>query len=134
MGQHEASSPAGGMRHRALLRAGLTITAAGAALAGAGQAAQAAPAHTTGQSATVTDLAAAAQGVTGAVGHVFGPAKGLRLDPLANTGVDPLTNGVGTQIADFQPVSTTAVTGVVTSGAAVGDLPVVGAVTGLLPG
>ncbi len=128
MGQHEAPRPARSLRHRALLSAGLTVTAAGAALVGGGSA-QAAP---VGQSASNTDLTAAVHGVTGAVGHAVGPAMGLRLDPLANTGVDPLTNGVGTQIADFKPVSTTAATGVLTSGSALGDLPLAGQVAGLL--
>ncbi|MEU9100766.1 hypothetical protein [Streptomyces sp. NPDC048361] len=136
MGHHEAPSTAGARRRRALLRAGLTVTAAGAALAGAGTAAaQAAPlpAPALGHSATADDLTAAAQGLTGSVGHAVGPLTGLRLDPLANTGVDPLTNGVGTQVADFKPVSTTAATGVLTSGAALKDLPLVGGATGALP-
>ncbi|MFE9117123.1 hypothetical protein [Streptomyces sp. NPDC007172] len=128
MGQHEAPRPARSLRHRALLSAGLTVTAAGAALVGGGSA-QAAP---VGQSASNTDLTAAVHGVTGSVGHAVGPAMGLRLDPLANTGVDPLTNGVGTQIADFKPVSTTAATGVLTSGSALKDLPLAGQVAGLL--
>ncbi|MCX5385239.1 hypothetical protein [Streptomyces sp. NBC_00083] len=135
MGHHEAPNPAGARRRRALLRAGLTVTAAGAALAGAGTAAQAAPlpAAALGHSATADDLTAAAQGLTGSVGHAVGPLTGLRLDPLANTGVDPLTNGVATQVADFKPVSTTAATGVLTSGAALKDLPLVEGVTGILP-
>ncbi|MYV96356.1 hypothetical protein, partial [Streptomyces sp. SID1034] len=93
---------------------------------------QAAPAPAAGQSASTTDLTAAAHALTGSVGHAVGPAMGLRLDPLANTGVDPLTNGVGTQIADFKPVSTTAATGVLTSGSALKDLPLAGQVAGLL--
>ncbi|MFF4184668.1 hypothetical protein ACFYZ9_15870 [Streptomyces sp. NPDC001691] len=137
MGQHEAPEPARNRRRRALLRAGLTVTAAGAALVGAGSAAQAAPAApapAVGPSATATDLAAAADGLTGAVGHAIGPAKGLRLDPLANTGVDPLTNGVGTQVADFKPVSTAMATSPLTSGGALKDLPLVDAAARLLPG
>ncbi|MEU3506218.1 hypothetical protein ABZ726_38075, partial [Streptomyces hundungensis] len=106
MGRHEAPRPASGLRHRTLLSAGLTVTAAGAALAAGGATAQAAPAPTAGQSATVTDLTAAAHGVTGSFGHAVGPVLGLRLDPLANTGVDPLTNGVRTQVADFKPGAT----------------------------
>ncbi|MFD7342604.1 hypothetical protein ACFV98_42630 [Streptomyces violascens] len=137
MGHHEAPKAARALRHRALLRAGLTVTAAGAALAGAGSAAQAAPvaeAPATGQSAMANDLAAGAQGAAGAVGYAIAPAKSLRLDPLANTGVDPLNNGVGTQVADFQPVSTEMATSPVTSGGALKDLPVAGQAAGLLPG
>ncbi|MEU3373205.1 hypothetical protein ABZ734_22415 [Streptomyces sp. NPDC006660] len=135
MAHHEAPGVAGPRRHRALLRAGLTVTAAGVALVGVGQAAQALPmpAPAVGRDASADDLTAAAQGLTGAVGHTVGPVAGLRLDPLANTGVDPLTNGVGTQIADFKPVSTTSATGVLTSGAALKDLPVVDTAVAALP-
>ncbi|MFI6688162.1 hypothetical protein [Streptomyces sp. NPDC050485] len=137
MGHHEAAKPARALRHRALLRAGLTVTAAGAALAGAGSAAQAAPvapAPAAGPSATATDLAAGAQGATGAVGYAVAPFKALRLDPLAGTGVDPLANGVGTQVGDFKPVTTALVTDPLTSGGALRDLPLAGRVAGLLPG
>lgn len=58
----------------------------------------------------------------------------LQLDPLAGTGTDPLNNTVGTQIADFKPLSTAAVTDPVTRGGALKDLPVVGQVTQLLHG
>lgn len=81
---------------------------------------------------------AAGGAVTGALGHSLGngvaPVTHLRLDPLAGTGVDPLDNAVGTQVADFKPVSTAAVTDPVTSGGALKDLPVLGQVAGLLHG
>jgi hypothetical protein len=119
-------------RH-ALLRVGLTVTAAGAALGLSGAAAQAAESASPAAAAEATSGA-----LTGAVGQVVGagatPIENLQLDPLANTGVDPLNNAVGTQVADFKPVSTALVTGPVTSGGALGDLPLTGAVTGLLPG
>ncbi|GAA2441286.1 hypothetical protein ACFPFX_06055 [Streptomyces mauvecolor] len=137
MGHHEAPKAARTLRHRALLRAGLTVTAAGAALAGAGSAAQAAPvadAPVVGHNAMANDLAAGAQGAAGAVGYAVAPAKSLRLDPLANTGVDPLDNGVGAKVADFRPVSTTMATSPVASGGALKDLPVTGQAAGLLPG
>ncbi|MGW2818243.1 hypothetical protein [Streptomyces sp. NPDC001415] len=137
MGHHEAHEPARALRHRTLLRAGLTVTAVGAALAGAGSPAQAAPvapASTVGQNLMSPDLPAAAQGVTGATGYAIAPAKTLRLDPLANTGVDPLNNGVGTQVGDFKPVSTAMATSPLTSGGALNDLPVAGRAAGLLPG
>uniref|UniRef100_A0AAU2V4Z1 ATP-binding protein n=1 Tax=Streptomyces sp. NBC_00003 TaxID=2903608 RepID=A0AAU2V4Z1_9ACTN len=137
MGHHEAPEPTRALRHRTLLRAGLTVTAVGAALAGAGSTAQAAPvapASTVGQNLMSPDLPAAARGVTGATGYAIAPAKTLRLDPLANTGVDPLNNGVGTQVADFKPVSTAMATSPVTSGGALNDLPLAGRAAGLLPG
>ena len=61
-----------------------------------------------------------AQGATGVVTNSLagaGQLKSLQLNPLANTGVDPLDNAVGTQVADFKPVSTTAVTGPLVTGA-----------------
>ncbi|MFE9255180.1 hypothetical protein [Streptomyces sp. NPDC006879] len=106
----------GGSR-RTLLNAGLTVSMAGAAL-GIGV-----PAAQAGEVSVPHALAGA-----------LGPVKNLQVDPLANTGVDPLDNGVGTQVADFQPISTTTVTDTVTKGAKVGELPGVALLGGLLPG
>lgn len=126
-------------RRRALLRAGLTITAVGAALGAGGAAAQAAPlplASATGADGAVTGVEAAGNAVSGAVGHSLkggiAPITQLRLDPLAGTGTDPLDNSVGTQVADFKPLTTGAVTDPLTSGGALKDLPVVGQVVKLL--
>ncbi|MFJ5936210.1 hypothetical protein ACWDUX_28265 [Streptomyces sp. NPDC003444] len=122
-------------RRSALLKAGLTVTAAGAALVGAGAGAQAAaPVPVPVDSLTQTDAAAAGAGALGGVGHALGPLTRLQLDPLANTGVDPLDNGLGTQVADFKPVGTNLVTDHLTKGGAVADLPVVGPLSqGLVP-
>ncbi|MFC7931725.1 hypothetical protein [Streptomyces cinereoruber] len=122
-------------RRSALLKAGLTVTAAGAALVGAGAGAQAAaPVPLPVDSLTQTDAGAAGAGALSGVGHALGPLTRLQLDPLANTGVDPLDNGVGTQVADFKPLGTNLVTDHVTKGGAVADLPVVGPLSqGLLP-
>ncbi|MFE4337244.1 hypothetical protein ACFRQM_50455 [Streptomyces sp. NPDC056831] len=112
-------------RRRAVLRAGLTVTAVGAALGAGGAAAQAAP----------LPLVPATGADTGALGHSLhnstAPVTNLRLDPLAGTGADPLNNTVETQIADFKPLSTADVTDPVTSGGTLKDLPVVGQVTQL---
>ncbi|MEU2163975.1 hypothetical protein [Streptomyces sp. NPDC019208] len=86
-----------------LRAAGLTVTALGAAL-GAG-AAPAQAAHADGHgSATVNALA-------DTVGYVGAPVENVPLNPLAHTGVDPLDNGVGTQVADFKAIETRHVTG-----------------------
>ncbi|MFD9543156.1 hypothetical protein [Streptomyces sp. NPDC060022] len=138
MARHALSKP----RRRALLRAGLTLTALGAALGAGGAAAQAAPlpaAPATGADSTLGAVSdAAAPALTSALGYglagAVAPVTDLQLDPLAGTGVDPLDNAVGTQVADFKPVTTAIVTDPLTSGAALGDLPVVGQVTGLLTG
>jgi hypothetical protein len=48
--------------------------------------------------------------------------------------VDPLDNAVGTQVADFKPVSTAMATDNITKGQALEDLPVAGPVAAsLLP-
>lgn len=137
MARHSAPRPP----RRVLLQAGLTVTAVGAALSGGAGAAQAAPAVAppvgVGQSAddygTTPD-----QVLMGTLTHSaaagLGPVKSMRLDPLAGTAVDPLDNGVGTQVADFKPVSTGAATDALASGGALKDLPVVGQVAGVLPG
>ncbi|MGX2994993.1 hypothetical protein JNUCC64_11945 [Streptomyces sp. JNUCC 64] len=120
----------------ALLRAGLALGVAGVALgAGAATAGAAAPEPAPGPlPSTVGDLDARAAGhaLGGAVGYVTGPLTALQLNPLAGTGVDPLANGVGTQIADFKPLSTTALTAPLARGDSLGELPLVGPVTGLL--
>lgn len=136
MARHALSKP----RHRALLRAGLTLTATVAALgAGGAVAAQAAPAPVpaTGADSTLGAVGdAAAPALTSALGYslagAVAPVTDLQIDPLAGTGVDPLDNAVGTQVADFKPVTTALVTGPLASGAALGDLPVAGQATGLL--
>ncbi|WP_435058902.1 hypothetical protein [Streptomyces sp. bgisy060] len=123
-------------RRSALLKAGLSVTAAGAAVLGAGAGAQAvAPVPLPVDSLTRTDAAAAGAGALSGVTQGVGPLTRLQLDPLANTGVDPLDNGLGTQVADFKPVGTDLVTDHLTKGGAVADLPVVGGLSqGLLPG
>ncbi|MCT9010830.1 hypothetical protein [Streptomyces rhizosphaerihabitans] len=78
------------------------------------------------------DPQAGLQALTGTVGYVTGPVEGLKPNPLAGTGVDPLDNGVGTQVADFKPLSSQALTGPVAQAQSVGDIPVLGQMTGLL--
>ncbi|WP_030750258.1 hypothetical protein [Streptomyces sp. NRRL F-5135] len=143
MARHAARTSQGSPR-RALLRAGLTVTAAGAALGlGGGTAAQAVePTGATvanGDTELATAATAAGQGVFGALGHAaagaLGPVKNLKLNPLAGTGVDPLDNAVGTRIADFKPLSTASLTDPLTKGSAsLKDFPVIGGVLGALPG
>ncbi|GAA2980576.1 hypothetical protein K388_00769 [Streptomyces sp. KhCrAH-43] len=123
-------------RRRTLLRAGLTVTAVGAALGAGGAAAQAAPlpvVQETGTDAVLGEATGATgNAVTGALGQALGnsiaPVTQLRLDPLAGTGTDPLNNAVGTQVADFKPLSTALVTDPLTSGGALKDLPLAGPV------
>ncbi|MFE2538271.1 hypothetical protein [Streptomyces sp. NPDC059371] len=78
------------------------------------------------------DPQAGLQGLTGTVGYVTGPVEGLKPNPLAGTGVDPLDNGVGTQVADFKPLTSKALTGPVAQAQSIGGIPVLGQATGLL--
>ncbi|MFF8276532.1 hypothetical protein ACF05T_10565 [Streptomyces lateritius] len=118
-------------RRGALSKAGLTVTAAGAAVFGMGAAAQAAPPPLP---APVTTLAGSdAAAVLGATTHAVDPLTTLRSDPLAGTGVAPLDDGLDTRAADVEPVGTKRVTGPVTNGGAVEDPPVAGEAAGLLP-
>jgi hypothetical protein len=136
MARHAASNN----QRRGLLRLGVTVVAAGAALGAGGTAAQAAPAPSAAapslplvpvDASDNLDLTAAFEH---ALPGALGPAKDLQLYPLANTGVDPLDNAVGTQIADFKPLSTAVVTDLVTRGGGLRDLPLAGPLSGVLPG
>ncbi|MFF5702340.1 hypothetical protein ACFY7H_07535 [Streptomyces sp. NPDC012794] len=117
MARHAASEPSS----QRLRAAGLSLSMAGAALAMAAGGAQAAESRL--QSAE-TDLQAAVAGVADPIGN-------LKVNPLARTGVDPLDNGVATKVADFPAVGTTMVTGILTQGPSVKELPTA-AVTSLL--
>jgi hypothetical protein len=115
MARHSAA----GSTRRTLLvlrKAGLTATLAGAALAAAASGAQAGEVS-----------------IPHALGGALGPVQNLHPYPLANTGVDPLDNGVATKVSDLPSVSTTAVTDTVTRGPRVAELPGVSLVAPLLP-
>ncbi|MFJ7771608.1 hypothetical protein ACIQ1J_25245 [Streptomyces sp. NPDC097107] len=120
-------------------RALVALATTGAALAaGAGAASAdggekiAGLAHTRPTSMGNIDPQAGLEAVTGMVGYVTGPVADLKPNPLAGTGVDPLDNGVGTKVADFQPLTSTALTGPVAQAQSLGGVPVAGQVTGLL--
>ncbi|MGW0881696.1 hypothetical protein [Streptomyces sp. NPDC002671] len=125
-------------QHPTVQRALIALATAGAAL-GAGAAtahAEAAaplvdvPSRPTslGRIDPQTGLAA----LTGTVGYVTGPVAGLKPNPLAGTGADPLDNGLGTQVADFKPVDSRMLTGPVAQAQSLGAVPGAGLVTGLL--
>ncbi|GHI73933.1 hypothetical protein Snoj_78510 [Streptomyces nojiriensis] len=61
--------------------------------------------------------------VPAALAGVTDPIANLKVNPLAHTGVDPLDNGVATKVADFPSVGTGMVTGILTQGPSVGELP-----------
>lgn len=118
---------------RALLHAGVTVTVAGAAL-GVGGAATASAAPEPAAPQAADDVTAAGTGLHQAARSGLGPAKNLKLNPLAGTGVDPLDNAVGAGVADFKPITTAAVTGPLAGGASLDELPLAGPATELLPG
>ncbi|WP_344498456.1 hypothetical protein, partial [Streptomyces enissocaesilis] len=105
----------------------------GAALAAGGGAAQAAgsPPESAGAAATGRALI---EGLGHAAAGGAAPVKTLPLNPMAGTGVDPLDNSLGTRVADFKPVGTSAVTAPLARGDALQDLPAAGPAAGLLPG
>ncbi|MFF8725312.1 hypothetical protein ACF073_02325 [Streptomyces sp. NPDC015171] len=120
-------------QHPAAQRALIALAAAGAALGAGAATAQAAdngpqlvdvPWRPTalGKVDPESGLAVA----TGSVRYVTGPVAGLKPNPLAGTGVDPLDNGVGTQLADFKPVGSRTVTAPLSQARSLGTLPVVG--------
>ncbi|KAA0935409.1 MULTISPECIES: hypothetical protein [Streptomyces] len=132
MARHPAS------QNPTVRRAVLALTTAGLAV-GAGATSAAADTesvlgmvHTRPTSLGNIDPQAGLQAVTGTVGYVTGPVAGLKPNPLAGTGVDPLDNGLGTQVADFPPLATTMLTAPVAQAQSLGAVPVVGQVTGLL--
>ncbi|MFG2845305.1 hypothetical protein ACGF12_19340 [Kitasatospora sp. NPDC048296] len=119
--------------------AGLAAAVGAAVLLGAGSA-QAATA--TGQApaagpATLakTDVGQALGGTTAGLGYGVAPIKSLRLDPWANSSADVLNNGATVQPDQgLAPVGTGTLTGPLSGGGGVKDLPLAGGLTGVLPG
>lgn len=130
-----AAQPTSLARTTARIAAAVGVVAAGAAAASPAVA-DSAPVvdvmRTRPTSLGTIDPQAGLQALTGTVGYVTGPIEGLKPNPLAGTGVDPLDNGVGTQLADFKPLSSKALTGPLAQAPSVGSVPVLGQVTGLL--
>ncbi|MBC2875317.1 MULTISPECIES: hypothetical protein [Streptomyces] len=132
---------------RPLVRTGLTLTAGAAiAVTGATEASahphagpsarpaahpsghpSARPGSTAQAQLGPVDLAAAAEGarigLQKSVEPLIPVLRMLPVNPLARTGSDPLNNAVGTQVGDFKPVSTRALTGSLSDGGKVQDLP-----------
>ncbi|MEU3444401.1 hypothetical protein ABZ755_29070 [Streptomyces griseoincarnatus] len=78
--------------------------------------------------------AAEAQVLPDDAGQVVGTVADLKPNPLAGTGVDPLDNGVATQVADFRGLDSREVTGPVAQAESVGGIPVAGRATDALRG
>ncbi|MFF7885746.1 hypothetical protein ACH40F_24135 [Streptomyces sp. NPDC020794] len=125
-------------RTTARVAVALGVVAAGAAAAASPAVADTAPAvdlmRTQPTSMGNLDPQAGLGALTGTVGYVTGPVAGLKPNPLAGTGVDPLDNGVGTQLADFKPLTSQALTRPLAQAQSVGSVPVVGRALGVLGG
>ncbi len=130
------ASPRAPHAQRALILLATAGVALGAGAAGASAAEGgdtiAGLAHTRPTSLGNIDPQAGVQALTGTVGYVTGPVADLKPNPLAGTGVDPLDNGVGTKVADFKPLTSTALTGPVAQARSLGSIPVLGQVTELV--
>lgn len=72
------------------------------------------------------DPQAGLQALTGTLRYATGPLAGLKPNPLAGTGTDPLDNGVATQLADFKPLSSQSLTRPMAEARSLGDVPVLG--------
>ncbi|MEU3246649.1 MULTISPECIES: hypothetical protein [unclassified Streptomyces] len=115
----------------ALATAGAAL-GAGAATAAADTAPAAEGARTRPESAGSLDAQAGAQALSGTLGYITGPLAGLKPNPLAGTGVDPLDNGIGAQLADFKPLSSQSLTRPLAQAPSLGSMPVVGQALGVL--
>ncbi|WP_055592732.1 hypothetical protein [Streptomyces hirsutus] len=135
MARHAApKKPAARRTLVALATAGVALGAGATTAAAADSEAPQGPRTTRPASLGAVDPQTGVQPLTGTVGHVAGPVSGLKPNPLAGTGVDPLDNGVGTQVADFKPVDSRTVTRPVAQAESVDGIPVVGQATGMLGG
>ncbi|MBN0044415.1 hypothetical protein JS756_09870 [Streptomyces actuosus] len=138
MAQHGSSQSSPTLNGRRALVALATAGVALGAGAGAASAADAEPVvdvlRTRPTSLGAIDPQSGVAALTGSVQYATGPVAGLKPNPLAGTGVDPLDNSVGTQVADFQPLTTQAVTGPVAQAQSIGGLPVLGQAAGQLGG
>ncbi|MEU6971399.1 hypothetical protein AB0A71_27385 [Kitasatospora aureofaciens] len=119
--------------------AGVAAAVGAVVLLGAGTA-QAATAsgqqHAAGPASLAkTDVGQALNGTTTGLGYGVAPIKSLRVDPWANSSADVLNNGATIQPDQgLAPVGTGTLTGPLSAGGGVKDLPLVGGLTGVLPG
>ncbi|MFD5334880.1 hypothetical protein [Streptomyces hawaiiensis] len=126
MARHDSSKKPTAQRALAVLATAGMALGAGAATAAAGTGSVLDMVHT---SMGKTDPRAGLQAASDTLAYATGTATGLKPNPLAGTGVDPLDNSVGTEVADFKPVTSREVTGPVAQAPSIGGIPVVESVT-----
>jgi hypothetical protein len=122
------ASPHTPTARRALVALATTGVALGAGAATASAATGPVPDATRARPVSLgqADPQAGLQALKGSVGYATGPLANLKPNPLAGTGVDPLDNGVGTQVADFKPLNSRSLTRPVAQASSLGSVPVVG--------
>uniref|UniRef100_UPI0031E11C68 hypothetical protein n=1 Tax=Streptomyces hawaiiensis TaxID=67305 RepID=UPI0031E11C68 len=123
MARHDSSMKPTAQRALAVLAtAGMALGAGAGAAAAAGTGSVLDVVHT---SVGKTDPRAGLQAASDTLAYTTGTITGLKPNPLAGTGVDPLDNSVGTEVADFKPMSSREVTGPVAQAPSIGGMPVV---------
>ncbi|MEU7100270.1 hypothetical protein AB0A66_18360 [Streptomyces longwoodensis] len=133
MARHLSSPTTAGRRALAVLAtAGVALGAGAGAAAAADTAPLLGGMHTRPTSLGHIDPQSGLRALTEALPYATGALTNLKPNPLAGTGVDPLDNGVGTQLADFRPLNSQMLTRPVAQAASIGSMPLVGQVTGLL--
>jgi hypothetical protein len=123
MARHDSSKKPTAQRALAVLAMAGAALGAGAATAAANTGSVLDIVHT---SLGETDPRAGLQAASDTLAYATGTVTGLKPNPLAGTGVDPLDNSVGTEVADFKPMTSREVTGPVAQAPSVGGIPVVG--------
>ncbi|MFF5963809.1 hypothetical protein ACFY64_08675 [Streptomyces collinus] len=132
MARHDSPKQPAGRRALAVLATAGGALGAGTASAAADTTSILGVVNTRPTSLGKIDPQSGLQAATGTVGYVTGQVARLKPNPLAGTGVDPLGNGIGTDLADFKPITSQALTGPVAQAQSIGSVPVVGQVAGLL--
>ncbi|MGC0329884.1 hypothetical protein RKD23_002874 [Streptomyces sp. SAI-170] len=122
MGRHDDSPNSTGRRALAVLATAGVALGASATTAAADGGPALDVVRTRPTSLGHIDPQAGLAALTGSVQYVTGPITALKPNPLAGTGVDPLDNGVGTQLADFQPLTSQALTGPVAQAQSIGSI------------
>ncbi|CAM5353887.1 hypothetical protein [Streptomyces purpurascens] len=126
MARHDSPKKPTVQRALAVLATAGVALGAGAGAAAAGTGSVLDVVHT---SLGKTDPRAGLQAASDTLAYATGTVTGLKPNPLAGTGVDPLDNSVGTEVADFRPMASREVTGPVAQAPSVGGIPVVEQVT-----
>ncbi|MGW4893747.1 hypothetical protein ACWEQL_16000 [Kitasatospora sp. NPDC004240] len=139
MAPEQPHSPTHARPRRARLApvGGASLAALGAAvLLGAAAGPAHAEAPLPGANLKHTDVNQALGGTTSGLGYGIAPLKDLRLDPWANSSADVLNNGATLQPdnSGLPPIGTGTLTGPLSAGGGPRDLPLAGALLGVLPG